>query len=285
MRIVRLPRNPIITPHMDGRMGSNINGPSLIRVPEWIKDPLGRYYLYFAHHHGTYIRLAYADELGGPWRTYEPGVLQLEESLFEGHVASPDVHVDDDERRIRMYYHGDVPGAGQKTRLALSRNGLTFQARPEVLGHYYFRVWRWGDWFYALTRDGFTFRSRAGLHGFQPGPQLFDERFRHAAVRLQGHTLGVFWSDIGDCPESIKHCTIDLRHEWTEWKRSRARVILRPEEPWEGADLPLRPSKRGWAPQPVNELRDPAIYEEEGRTYLLYSVAGEWGIAVGEIVE
>ena len=30
--------------------GENINGPSLIKVPDWIKSPLARYYLYFSHH-------------------------------------------------------------------------------------------------------------------------------------------------------------------------------------------------------------------------------------------
>ena len=62
----RLFGGPIIRPHMDGRMGGNINGPSLIRVPDWIERPLGAYYLYFAHHKGEYIRLAYADRLEGP---------------------------------------------------------------------------------------------------------------------------------------------------------------------------------------------------------------------------
>jgi hypothetical protein len=40
MKIKRLKDNPIIYPEMDERMGSNINGPSLIRVPEWVDDPL-----------------------------------------------------------------------------------------------------------------------------------------------------------------------------------------------------------------------------------------------------
>ncbi|GIT64032.1 MAG: hypothetical protein Ct9H300mP22_4320 [Gammaproteobacteria bacterium] len=44
----------------------NIQGPSLIKVPEWIENPLGKYYLYFADHKGLYIRLAYADELQDP---------------------------------------------------------------------------------------------------------------------------------------------------------------------------------------------------------------------------
>jgi hypothetical protein len=30
-------------------------------------------------------------------------------------------------------------------------------------------------------------------------------------------------------------------------------------------------------------MRDPAIFQEGGRTYLLYSVAGESGIAITEI--
>jgi hypothetical protein len=59
--IDRLPQNPLIRANMDERMGGNIAGPSLIRVPDWIERPLGRYYLYFADHKGDYIRLAYAD--------------------------------------------------------------------------------------------------------------------------------------------------------------------------------------------------------------------------------
>ena len=34
-----------------------------------------------------------------------------------------------------------------------------------------------------------------------------------------------------------------------------------------------------------NALRDPAIFSEDDRTYLLYSVAGESGIAIAEISE
>ena len=84
MRVERLPSNPIIRPHMDARMGANINGPSLIRTPGWLDNPLGRYYLYFGHHKGEYIRLAFADELTGPWTIYEPGVLHLEGGLHRG---------------------------------------------------------------------------------------------------------------------------------------------------------------------------------------------------------
>jgi hypothetical protein len=67
MRVERLLGHPIITSGTHPSIGKNIQGPSLIRVPDWVKSPLGRYYLYFADHKGSYIRLAYADRIDGPW--------------------------------------------------------------------------------------------------------------------------------------------------------------------------------------------------------------------------
>ena len=42
-------------------------------------------------------------------------------------------------------------------------------------------------------------------------------------------------------------------------------------------------SQGGAIDVPVNQLRDPAIYEEDDRVYLLYAVAGERGIALAEV--
>ena len=61
------------------------------------------------------------------------------------------------------------------------------------------------------------------------------------------------------------------------------REVLRPETDWEGANLPIKTSRSGHIDVPVNQLRDPTIYQEKGETYLLYSVAGEGGIAVARI--
>ena len=55
------------------------------------------------------------------------------------------------------------------------------------------------------------------------------------------------------------------------------------ERDYEGANLPLRASQRGIAMQPMRELRDPAVFEDDGKTYLLYSVAGEHGIAIAQL--
>ena len=71
----RLADSPIITVDKSPRLAAlaeaqgyiNINGPSMIRVPSWIEQPLGKYYLYFSHHKGEFIRMAYADMPEGPW--------------------------------------------------------------------------------------------------------------------------------------------------------------------------------------------------------------------------
>lgn len=287
MRIIRLGNGPIIRPHMDARMGGNINGPSLIRAPDWLERPLGRYYLFFGNHCGHYIRLAHADDLLGAWRTYEPGVLPQELAGYGGHVASPDVHVDDERREIRLYYHGmDRPrddGSGQTTRVAVSRDGLAYDVRPDVLGPPYFRVFRWDGLWYALVMPGVLYRSRDGLGGFEEGPMLFSPDMRHSAVRLVGDTLQVFYTNVGDCPERILLATVELRGDWTGWRASAPSLVLEPERDYEGGDLPRVQSVRGPAPEPVCQLRDPAIFEEDGRTHLLYSVAGEHGIALAEI--
>ncbi|MCD6290491.1 MAG: hypothetical protein J7M34_08310 [Anaerolineae bacterium] len=299
MRVKRLPNNPIITPDM-GSLGGNVNGPSLIQVPDWLPNPLGHYYLYFAHHKGKHIRLAYADRLEGPWTIYEPGTLRVEESYCRGHVASPDVHVDEKRHEIRMYYHGPVmqeeelhdrytdsyPFLGmQRSRVALSKDGIHFTARPEVLGAPYFRVFRWRGYYYALGMPGIFYRSQDGLTGFEQGPFLFTHNMRHSAILVRGNVLYVFYSNVGDCPERILLSTIELTDDWTEWRATEPITVLEPEMDYEGADLPLEPSVRGWAPHPVRQLRDPAIYQEGDKTYLLYSVAGEQGIAIARIVE
>jgi hypothetical protein len=106
---------------------------------------------------------------------------------------------------------------------------------------------------------------------------------RHAALLKRGDTLLVFWTQVGEAPETILLSTISLSDDWTKWSESRPAELLRPELPWEGADAPVAPSLRSTAYGHVNQLRDPAVFEENGRTFLLYAVAGECGIAIAEI--
>lgn len=299
LSVTRLGEGPIITPHMDARMGGNIQGPSLIRVPDWIEDPLGLYYLYFADHRGSYIRMAYADQLSGPWTIHTPGTLRLEDSHYPTtcppcalppgsdaplypHIASPDVHVREDRQQILMYYHGRGEGQ-QSTRVALSSDGLNFQGREEVLGRPYFRVIEHGDYYYALSMPGYLYRSRDGVTDFEAGPRFFSDDMRHSALLIRDDQLHVFFTRVGDAPERIYLSTIDLSGDWQDWSPSEAVELLRAEWDYEGADLPVEPSRRGHIDERVNQLRDPAIFQEDGRTYLLYAVAGESGIAMAKI--
>ena len=76
--VERLQKTQIISYASTDTLGTKINGPSLIRVPDWIRGPLGKYYLYFAHHDGKFIRLAYTNAIQGPSNVYEPGTLRLD---------------------------------------------------------------------------------------------------------------------------------------------------------------------------------------------------------------
>ena len=318
MRVERLVDAPIVGPDSHASIGVNIQGPSLIRAPDWLPNRLGNYYLYFADHKGTYIRLAYADELAGPWHVHEPGSLHLAESCFPTtppeappklvraaesrarangvtyghstihelttpHIASPDVHVDDSNRRIVMYFHGLERAGVQLSRVALSVDGVRFRARSETLGRTYMRVFRDDGWTYALAMPGHFYRSRDPLGGFEEGPLLFNPNMRHSAVLLRGDTLHVFWTQVGDVPERILHSTVELGGDWMGWRESDATEVMRPERPWEGADAPLEPSVRSVAYGQVNQLRDPAIFEEDGELHLLYAVAGESGIGIARL--
>ena len=282
---------------LPGNDGNNINGPSLIRVPTWLTNRLGNYYLYFAHHGGKYIRLAYADQLEGPWTIHTPGTLSLEEAPgCMGHIASPDVHVDEERREIRMYFHGPAKAApGQKTFVAVSPDGLHFEAADEILGIFYWRVFRWNDWCYAMGKGGLLYRSRDGLKNFEQGPNPFpgselrDKAYnnagpRHVALHHVGSTVWIDYSNIGDEPERILRSRIELTQDWNSWKASAPEEVLRPENAYEGVDLSVKPSVAGAMKGREHAVRDPGIFvDADGRVYLLYSVAGESGIAIAEL--
>jgi hypothetical protein len=321
VHVERLLNGPIITEATHPSIGVNIQGPSLIRVPEWIEGRLGRYYLYFSHHKGRYIRLAYADNLLGPWTVYPPGSLHLKQSFFPSdlseatpeqveaaitraksmgnvldglghdlvteftwpHIASPDVHVDNENKQIIMYFHGLESVGNQVTRVAISRDGINFEGRPEILGRSYWRTFTHGGYTYALTMPGQLYRSSESLTGFKAGPLLFNPDMRHAALLKSKNTLYVFWTQVKHTPERILLSTIDISGNWENWKETDAIEVLRPETDWEGADAPLEPSVRSVAYGHVNQLRDPAIYIEKSDVYLLYAVAGESGIAISKL--
>ncbi len=321
MKLRRLLDEPIISPSTHPSIGSNIQGPSLIRVPDWVTDPLGTYYLYFADHKGDHIRLAFADELTGPWTVHPGGALQLADSGFlleppaatdaevdalhalyrqhfgeyeplagirsdvaAPHIASPDVRVNEATRQIELYVHGLESLGWQVTRHGTSADGLSFAVGPAIVAETYLRAFSHGGAEYAFVMPGKVLRRQGGPTDFAEGPVVFPATARHSAVRVVGDQIQILWSRVGDAPERLLLSTIDASAPWTEWTASDPIEVLRPERPWEGALLANQPSVRSVAPDPVNQLRDPAFFHDLGRTYVVYAVAGEHGLAIAEVV-
>lgn len=310
---------PLITPESYPAAGTNINGPSMLRVPEWVEGALGRYYLYFADHKGDSIRLAFADEIAGPYTLHPGGALGLTDSLFptatpqniqirgevqraavaaEGydahftpHIASPDVIVDAVGQQIWMAFHGLCDDGSQLTRMAVSTDGVRFEVFEPMTAFPYLRIVpepKRGRWL-AMSMPGIVY-STTDLRRWDAGPMLSDRNFRHCAVLLRGSTLHVIWTRVGDAPEHLLHSTIDVGDDWTTegmagWRLSEPTSLLTPEQQWEGADLSIEPSVRGQVTERVHQLRDPAILADEGRLWLLYGIAGESGIALAEITD
>ena len=79
--------------------------------------------------------------------------------------------------------------------------------------------------------------------------------------------------------------TINTDTDWQNWRLDRTREFHQARQAWEGADLPADASNYGGIMHRVNQLRDPAIFEEDERIYLLYAIAGEQGIAIGELTK
>ena len=271
--------------------GANINGPSLIRTPEWLTNPLGTYYLYFAHHRGTYIRLATADTLDGPWTIQGPGTLHGAQLGDMHHIASPDVHVLQDET-FRMYFHGRPANSRvQHTYVAHSADGINFTPTKEALlpGHPYFRALplRDGTWMGLsvceghaqlwTSPDGLAWTKKEASLDFSEGTETY---IRHVALRESGAGLKIYYTRIGDSPERLRRCDLIGTSIQSHIE------IARPETREEGALIPIRPSKKGPSKRPEHALRDPAWFiDRDGQNYLLYSVRGEHGIAIGRLLD
>ena len=322
----RFVENPLVSVRSDPSVGDNVNGPSVIKVPAWVKKPLGKYYMYFAHHRGAFIRLAYADSLHGPWKVYVPGVLNVSATALYRpqpdppyeiygvytHVASPEVLVDDTNKRIIMWVHGQFSDGqrwpedpteahawlrehnyNQVTQVTVSRDGLQFTAQPAISPEPYLRVFQHGGEYFGLVRLGRLVHSSDPLKPFENGPSPFrdtpyNNKVRHVALLADGDTLHIFFSVIGAAPESILHTTMALEGDWKSWKVGGFDEVLKPEARYECPDWPVRQSEVGEIYGAARQLRDPALYVESGadgtrRVTLFYTVCGEQGVAAADV--
>ena len=291
---------PIITPDkLDFECSKNICGPSLIYAPNWLPNRLGNFYLYFAGHRGQYIRLAFSDSLNGPWKIYNPGTLSLKDSsAISDHLASPDVHVISANKEIRMYFHSVLPGTkDQQSFVAHSKDGINFTVNSNPITNFYLRALPWRDYWLGMTKGGCLYLSKDGVSNFikLPNP-AFEMKHplanapgdvRHVALKfISTDHVNVYFTRVGDKPESIFMASIDLSQPILKWIASKPELVLKPQAEWEGADLPLLESKPGPAKEAgENALRDPAIFCYENETYMLYAVKGESGIAIAKLNE
>lgn len=317
----RLAQNPLLTIHSAPTLGGNVNGPTVIRVPDWVERPLGRYYMYFANHMGDHIRLAYANAPEGPWTVYAPGVLHVRDTAFYRpqpdppetledfytHVASPEILIDASRRRFVLWVHGwytngerwpadpkaarawaASKGYGQYTQAAVSSDGLRFETTPAVTRTSYLRVFEHDGIHYAMSRLGRLSRTTDPLAAFELGPNPFREtpyanRIRHVSLLKRGSRLEVYFTAIGDAPERVLRTTVALAGDWTTWRAAPVEEVLAPQAPFECVDLPDAPSEGGDVEVPVKQLRDPFLFVEGPRAFVYYAYCGEQGIAAAEI--
>lgn len=296
LKATRLVDHPIISPDTPGwdvdTVGSNINGPSLIRVPDWVANPLGRYYLYFAHHQGDRIRLAYADTLAGPWTIYTPGTLQLTATPFTHHIASPDLHVLDDKQQLVMIYHGcghdPIPNVEQPAAVATSADGLNWEHEKILPAESYLRAFVLNGRHLGIAKGGRMYEAAVGTFDF--GPKMIgrmDISGRHFAVHVDADQTLFFYSRFGDAPEHMLHLAVPHdRDVLDHWHLLPRQSLLLPERDWEGSELPVVASRVGAVHEPVHALRDPCVFQEtagEGGVYLCYSTAGEAGLGIARL--
>lgn len=342
--------NPIITQNMfpSNRRGdgANINGPSLVRIPDFVarRNRVNRnanYYLYFGHHGGEYIRMAWAANVDGPYTLYDAGASVGDRGVFDdnrnridldnnvgiqdSHLASPDVLVDEDNRRFIMYFHaGGYRFNGrninsQRTFVNTSGSGAEFRRRdtePVQLGDSYFRVFEDNNTLYAMDNRGIPRRARSFNNPWRPTngyyngnslPELWERnpndfyqdrisrvtgesrsqrRVRHTGIRVSGREAQIFFTERGDQQEHIRVSRINLNvSNWTRWNPTYpGNTILRPISGWEGGQFSTRRSEAGPAPENVNQLRDPDVFQDDdGSLYLIYAGGGEDGLGIAAL--
>jgi hypothetical protein len=257
---------------------------------------------------GGFIRLAYADDVEGAWTIYVGKPVlhfhDIQSFGFHGHVASPDVHVDEDSKELRMYFHGGgkqvIAGveAEQATGIALSSDGLSFRTITNAtdVGKFYFRVFEHRGWHYAIAKNnnegwGTLYRSTDGLTNFEEGNPHFLLEMRHGAVLVSGEKLLIFYSRTHiDRPEHIVVVECDISGDWKSWAPSSGNIagtsnpveVLMPETGDEG--IIYKPQGGGMGPSPaMQSVRDPHVFQDHGRTWLFYSSAGEEAIKCAEL--
>ena len=287
--------------YQEARSRPTIIFPSVVDTAAWpaaFRQPLDRFYLYYAPHHSLAMGLATAPRLEGPWTPY-PGnpVLRLDQlSGLRGHLSSPEpvYRPDHHAAPLWLYCHGlAVPqGGGQQTCLATSTDGLHFaqvgdgpiltataaQTGDENTAAYV-RLFRYGGWWYGLYKAEHAHglaRSANGIHWehWPRNPVIRPEaahgeydRIRHTGLLLRGDRLYIFYSTLTRpdlSREEIKLATLPLGEDWLHWgPLARQGTVFAPDADWEAGDV-----------------RDPYPILHNDTLYLFYVGGHEQGIGL-----
>ena len=90
--------------------------PTIVRTEGRIKNPLGRYYMYYAPHKHIATSMAYADSLDGPWTEYEGN------PVVEG-PSAPDMRWIEEQGKFYLWGHRK----NSQTELWTSQDGIHFE--------------------------------------------------------------------------------------------------------------------------------------------------------------
>ena len=317
--VQRMSGNPAVSSDLNPRLQAenseggyvNINGPSVIRVPDWVENPLGSYYLYFAHHKGDYIRMAYADAPIGPWTLYEPGTLRLRDSGFQQERADPTVgnrgledlwatfslHVVRDY--LLLAYRATVSDQAVRKRrgIEVAANARPHIASPEVVvdeGNQRILMY-----FHGLGRNGYQHsriaRSHDGIDFEVLDADVFSTYLRAFAYRGEYFLLGMpgvlyrsSTLDGGFTPRDRLLFDPDMRHAavWVEgsllhvlWSRvgDAPEVLLYSRVDMSSADW------NDWRATAGVEIMRPELAWEGSELPVLPSLRGELDLASHEL--
>jgi hypothetical protein len=118
----------------------------------------------------------------------------------------------------------------------------------------------------------------SGRDSGQPGRQI-----RHGHIFAHDGRIHMTFSRIGDAPERCLHCEVVPADDWADWRFGPVSDLLRPAPSWEGGDLPMRPSIMGTAWDRLHELRDPALFTDNGQVYMAYCGGAESGLGIARV--
>ncbi len=284
--------------NFENELLNNINGPCCIKAPEFFQNSPGKYLLYFAHHSGKYIRLAYSDSLFKNWKILDVQICSVDSSLdFHDHVASPEVFIDQKNKDVYLFFHSrEIGNRTQRTFLAKSKNGTQFNfEKIKSKLPFYMRFFEFKNSTYAITKGGNLYQNKGdfvsddwiSLGNIDSGKSneevMHNEpgSIRHVAIIKYGNEIFVFYTRIGDAPERIYASHLLMVNHLP--RLINEIEILRPLYKFEGSECCLEESSSGPSLGFENAVRDPYVFEEEGRYYLFYTIGGESGIAVCEI--